>query len=274
MMGAWPFRGPGVGRASPKRSRNLRFRALFAAVGLTMLIFTVDAFARGGRGGRGGGYSRGRAGNYGTVRRSTTAGGGQANYHREVTGSRGRSANSSGSATRGDGQADWNREVTTSGGRSADVSGSATYGDGRVNYEREVSGSRGGTASTKGRATYDDGQVNRQRTTVVEGAGGASRTVRVGSTVTTLPAGYTTVAVAGGTYYYHGGYYYRRDDDDDVTDYTVVMPPIGTVVYELPNDCGMMSLGEEESYYICEGVYYHRKYVNGRVAYVVVEYPR
>jgi hypothetical protein len=35
----------------------------------------------------------------------------------------------------------------------------------------------------------------------------------------------------------------------------------------------MISMGEDKTYYIVGGVYYQRKYVNGRVAYVVVESP-
>src|SRR6266481_2024221 len=195
-------------------------KTLSAITGVLIFFPGADLFAFG----RGGGASRCSAGAYGSVHQSAyhsasasggeagysreatgsggktlsstgseTHGGGEASYNREVSGSGGKSADVSGSATYGGGQASASREATTSGGKSASSSGSATYGGGQASASREATGPNGGTAYSHGSAHYAGGQVNATHAAGVTGSQGYSA-VHVGSTVTTLPAGGSTVA--------------------------------------------------------------------------------
>lgn len=95
---------------------------------------------------------------------------------------------------------------------------------------------------------------------------------RVGSTISTLPAGCRRVTAGGDSYYYHEGYCYKPVYVDDKSTYTVVLPPEGVVVYDLPDG---VTVEEEQgvTYYVYNGTYYRRTFVNGQVGYVVVPAP-
>jgi hypothetical protein len=234
---------------------------LAAVVGLTMVISASPCFARGRYGGGG---ARVSSGAYGSVRQSSyhssvdatarggsvaAAGDNRAGYAREVTGPGGRTASSSGRAVYNDGQAVWNREVTGPGGNSATVSGGASVDDGHVTATRQVTGPNGRTATTQGEA------------------------VRVGSSVTVLPAGHYTTRVGDATYYYHEGYYYQPVYVNDTCTYSVIPPPLGVVVYVLPEGATPKVINGV-GYYTIDGTYYRAVYVNGQVAYTVVAPPQ
>ncbi len=275
-----------------KQTRHLATRLGIACA----LVFICGVEAR-AAGRYAGCSSRCASGSYGSVRQATynarpaprtygyssaSVGDGQASYSREATRSE---ASRSGSATYGDGQASWSREVTTAGGKSADISGSATYGDGQASVTREATGSGGKTASRSGSATYGDGHASVTREVTGSGGQTASRettvmrsygthgVVRVGTCVTTLPAGHTTVHVGKSSYHYCGGYYYQPVYVNGVTNYIVVQPPVGTVVDELPSGAIGESVGGV-MYYRVGGSWYRPMYVTGQVSYVVVAPPK
>jgi hypothetical protein len=229
-----------------------RLSSRFAIACLLSVISTGDVFARGGRGGRGDNISVSRSESYGSVRQSAyhssaATGDGQVSYDRQATGPEGRTASRSGDATRGDGQVSWNREATGPGGKSAEGSGDATAGDGQVSVNRQATGPNGGTVSSRD-------------------------PLRVGSRVTTLPAGYSTVSVRGVSYYYCDGYYYQPTDADG--DYVVVKPPVGVVCYQLPEGVTMEVTVGGVHYFTDGDVYYCSVYVNGQTGYISVAPPQ
>ena len=144
------------------------------------------------------------------------------------------------------------------------------YGGGAV-YAR---GPRGGTyaASYHTAATRPVGGYYRPavapvyRHPVATGVGVAAGTaLRVGYRTPYLPAGYTTLALGGATYYTYGGYYYNYDDSAQT--YTVVQPPLGATVNQLPSGATLVS--GTTNVYVYNGVYYRPSYENGSVVYVV-----
>jgi hypothetical protein len=54
--------------------------------------------------------------------------------------------------------------------------------------------------------------------------------------------------------------------------YTVVAPPMGAAVDELPDSYATTTINGFE-YYIVDGTYYQSMYVNGQVAFVAVPPP-
>jgi Family of unknown function (DUF6515) len=95
---------------------------------------------------------------------------------------------------------------------------------------------------------------------------------RFGDRVTTLPADYRIVYVRGLPYYYCGGYYYHSYDGDG-GGYTIVEPPIGAIIYELPEGATALVV-DGVNYFIDGKTYYRTTYSNGQVAYIVVPAPR
>lgn len=93
----------------------------------------------------------------------------------------------------------------------------------------------------------------------------AGTALRVGYRTPYLPAGYTTMALAGATYYTYGGYYY--DYDESAQTYTVIQPPLGATIYQLP--AGATLVAGKNNVYVYNGVYYRPSYENGSVVYVV-----
>jgi hypothetical protein len=128
------------------------------------------------------------------------------------------------------------------------MTGSASVEGGKVTVNRQATGPNGSTVTREGSA------------------------VRVGSTVTVLPAGHYTTHVGTTTYYYHEGYYYQPVYVDNVCTYTVIPPPLGVIVYVLPAGAVVKVVGGV-TYYTSGGAYYRPIYVNGQVAYEVVAAP-
>lgn len=102
-------------------------------------------------------------------------------------------------------------------------------------------------------------------------AGVARRTSRrttrrqVGYSTAYLPTGYDSVNVGPSTYYTCDGDYYSFDEGSK--QYTVVSPPIGATVKELP--AGAALAPNSMSVYVFNGVYYRPTYENGVVVYMV-----
>lgn len=206
------------------------------------------------------------SGSYGSVR--------QASHHTS-----GHSVERSGSASAGGGQASWNREAEGPRGREVERSGSASREDGHASVNREVEGPRGREVERSASASRDDGHVSVSREVEVDRAvavTGVHRphgVVRVGTKVTVLPAGHSTVTVAGTSYYHYGGTYYRVVEVNGVRTYVVIPPPPGVVVYTLPGAATIRVVGDT-AYYHVDGVDYQRVLADGQVVYAVVVLPK
>lgn len=98
-------------------------------------------------------------------------------------------------------------------------------------------------------------------------AGAVAVTTRrtVGYRTPYLPVGYTALAVGAATYYSYGDDYYSYDDSSK--QYTVVQPPIGANVYQLP--VGATLVAGHNSLYVANGVYYRPSYADGAIVYTV-----
>jgi hypothetical protein len=80
----------------------------------------------------------------------------------------------------------------------------------------------------------------------------------VGTVVTSLPSGHTTIAVSGTNYYYNDGNFFRPDGRR----YRVVRPPYGAVVPRIPPASSRLTVrGDPFRYYY--GTYY-RPHDGGR----------
>lgn len=228
------------------------FTLRFSIACLLSVIFSADVFARGGRGGRGGSVSVSGSESYGSVRQSdyhssASVDDGEAIHDRQAPEPERRTVSSSGSATYSDGQTGLKREVTGPGGKSAEAPGAAAAGGGQLSTDRQATGPGGGTASSRG-------------------------PFRIGSRVTTLPAGHSIVSVRGVSYYYCDGYYYLPTDAD--SDYVVIDPPLGVVCYQLPEGVTMEVTVGGVHYFTDGDVYYRSVYVNGQVGYITVAPPQ
>ena len=121
--------------------------------------------------------------------------------------------------------------------------------------------------------------VRRTRRRSIHQPGG--RHTVVGTRVTTLPAGHSTVVVRGTTYYHNKGVYYKAYYDGNELVYKVVADPRGPTPKHLAIGTRTRFLPEAysevyicgETYYVSEGVYYKLDYVDNEVSYVIVEEP-
>jgi hypothetical protein len=240
------------------------------------LLVALTASEVSGRGFGGGGRSFARSESYGSVRQSTdqfNANNGQSDWNRSATGLNGNTFNNSGTANFDNGQANWNQELNGPNDNSINASGDANFDDGQLNVNRDASGPEGGIAESSGSAQWNDGQVNAARATTINTPnGGSYSAVRVGSRVTTLPVNYRRVYYRGNTYYYYGGYCYQPYYGDADCTYTVIQPPVGVVIYDLPDGTTTVEIGGVK-YYLCNGVYYRQIFSNGQVGYQVVSDP-
>jgi Family of unknown function (DUF6515) len=98
-------------------------------------------------------------------------------------------------------------------------------------------------------------------------AGVVRRTTRrqIGYSTAYLPTGYSSVLVGPSTYYTCDGDYYTYDQSSQ--QYTVVAPPLGATVTQLPP--GATLVAGTTSVYVLNGVYYRPSYDNGVVVYTV-----
>jgi len=74
---------------------------------------------------------------------------------------------------------------------------------------------------------------------------------RLGFSVGFLPYGYYPFYWGDNPYYYSDGYYYRYDDNQ----YTIVEPPVGAILNQLPSGAKSIMI-DGEQYYELNGVYY------------------
>jgi len=114
-------------------------------------------------------------------------------------------------------------------------------------------------------AAYSAGAYRPHGVYGTAGAVGVVRPRAIGYRTPYLPAGYTALAVGAATYYSYGGNYYSYDDSDQ--QYTVVQPPLGATVYQLPS--GATLVPGHSSLYVVNGVYYRPSYADGAIVYTV-----
>lgn len=74
---------------------------------------------------------------------------------------------------------------------------------------------------------------------------------RLGFHISVLPYGYYPFYWGDYQYYYSDGYYYQRDNDN----YTVVEPPLGAILNQVPAGANSIMI-DGEQYYELNGVYY------------------
>ncbi|WP_228238635.1 DUF6515 family protein [Allomuricauda sp. M10] len=86
-----------------------------------------------------------------------------------------------------------------------------------------------------------------------------------------LPRYYAPVYYAGNPYYYANGVFYVRIEQSD--SYKVVLPPVGTIVPNLP-DGAHMTIIDDREYYEFGDVIYKKVLVENLVKYEVVGYTK
>lgn len=87
----------------------------------------------------------------------------------------------------------------------------------------------------------------------------------LGIRLTVLPFGYYPFYFGQDQFYYSSGLFYRQDNNA----YTVVVPPVGAEVPNLPNDAKQIQINGQ-TYYEYKGVYYTTKASqDGKTTYVV-----
>lgn len=88
---------------------------------------------------------------------------------------------------------------------------------------------------------------------------------RIGLSVSVLPYGYYPFYYGASLYYYGGGMYYQQTDDN----FTVVEPPVGAEVKQLPEEARSIVINGVQ-YYEFNGVYYQPiTKDNGTIAYQI-----
>jgi hypothetical protein len=88
---------------------------------------------------------------------------------------------------------------------------------------------------------------------------------RLGFSLSVLPYGYYPFYWGGNPYFYSDGYYYQQNNNQ----YTVVEPPVGAEINQLPSDAEQITIDGQE-YYESNGVYYLLiTKSNGRLVYRV-----
>ena len=85
--------------------------------------------------------------------------------------------------------------------------------------------------------------------------------------IAVLPPGAVTIIVGGVTYYYADGIFYQMNAREQK--YAVVPPPVGAVVYTIPQGYQLMMI-DGASFYEYAGVYYKRVTEGYRVIEPVV----
>ena len=83
-----------------------------------------------------------------------------------------------------------------------------------------------------------------------------------------LPMGFITIRVGQETYYYDGGIFYQKVIREQA--YVVVPPPIGAVIFDIPQGYALMLI-HGISFYEYAGIYYRRVLEGYRVIYPPVE---
>jgi hypothetical protein len=222
--------------------KNLIFLSLS---GLICLFLAAPANAQhgGGHGGGGGGhFSGGGGGHFGGGGGGHFSGGGGAHY--------------SGGAARvsGGGRAAYSGGARSYAGTRGGYAGGRAYA-GRVNTYggRGYAGYRGGYGyGGRGYAGFGyHGYFGRGGFYNHGGFYNSLYFPRLGFSVGFLPFGYYPFYWGGLPYYYSNGYYYEYNDDQ----YTVVEPPVGAQLNNLPAKAQSIVINGQQ-YYELDGVYY------------------
>jgi hypothetical protein len=275
------------------RSKYLMSAAFSALFGL-LIAFSANAQHRGGggsRGGGGGGFRGGSSfhGSTGGSFHGSTGGGG---FHGNTGGGSSR-GNTGGSfhGNTGGSRATISRPGTSyrgssSVGRSnpstAFHGNARTYSNGRIatapraNSITRSYGGRAPVTAYRGGSAYRGGNVYRggiSRGGVYRGGVYRGRVglygrgynrfytrnafynryylPRLGFHISVLPYGYYPFYWGNYQYFYSDGYYYQHDDDN----YTIVEPPLGAILNQLPAGATSIMI-DGEQYYELNGVYY------------------